>query len=451
MALYHTDKDPLAMSRVTLLLPTRRAVRTMRDAFLRIADGTPLILPHMRPFGDVSDEDMIIGAGSAPEGAHGLNLPPAIAPLDRQANLARLIKAWFEARGDDPALPLCLDLAAALGRFLDLVAMEGADLDALPDLVDDERFAGHWQSVMGFLNMARQAWPAKLAERQAFDAGTRRAALSRALADQWDRAQPDHPVIAAGSTGSVPATAALLKAVANLPNGHVILPGLDLGLAAASWQAMSDSHPQFGLRRVLSELKKARRDVTHWPWGPPGTRARLPFWRAAMRPAETAQHWRDEATGLAQTMDQALSGLSCLEAPDQQNEALGIALAMREVLELEGQTATLITPDRQLARRVAAELGRWRIDIDDSAGVPLTETDPARFLMMVAETAASGLAPIPLLALFKLPFERRRAGAGGGGVVAGGVGAGVSVGEAVAGRGVGVRGGAQARGGRGGR
>ena len=171
LALYHTDDDPLAMSRVTLLLPTRRAVRTMRDAFLRIADGTPLILPHMHPFGDVNDEDMIIGSAADPEGAHGLELPPAISALDRQANLAQLIKAWFEAQGDDPALPLCLDLAAALGRFLDLVAMENADLSALPNLVDDERFASHWQSVMGFLNIVRDAWPGMLAAREAIDAG----------------------------------------------------------------------------------------------------------------------------------------------------------------------------------------------------------------------------------------------------------------------------------------
>ncbi len=406
LTLYHTDDNPLAMSRVTLLLPTRRAVRTMREAFLRIADGAPLILPQMRPFGDVSDEDMIIGSAHDPEGAHGLDLPPAIAPLDRQANLAQLVKAWFEAQNDDPSLPLCLDLAAALGRFLDLVAMEQADLSALPTLVDDERFAGHWQSVMGFLNIVREAWPAMLEARQAVDAGTRRDALIRALADQWRRTPPNGPIIAAGSTGSVPATAALLKTVARLPEGHVILPGLDLGLDEESWQALSESHPQYGLRHLLEDLETPREGVAHWPWGQPDNRARLPFWRAAMRPAETAHQWRQSASAINADVDQALNGLSVLEAPDQQNEALSIALAMREVLETKQRTATLITPDRQLARRVTAELARWDINIDDSAGVPLTETDPARFLMMVAEVAANGFAPIPLLAMLKHPLAR---------------------------------------------
>ena len=41
---------------------------------------------------------------------------------------------------------------------------------------------------------------------------------------------PAGPVIAAGSTGTVPATARLLEVIASLPNGAVVLPGLDLSL-----------------------------------------------------------------------------------------------------------------------------------------------------------------------------------------------------------------------------
>ena len=46
-----------------------------------------------------------------------------------------------------------------------------------------------------------------------------------------------------------------------------------------------------------------------------------------------------------------------------------IALALRQTLEQDGQTAALVTPDRLLARRVASELARWQIAIDDSAAL----------------------------------------------------------------------------------
>jgi len=65
-----------------------------------------------------------------------------------------------------------------------------------------------------------------------------------------------------------------------------------------------------------------------------------------------------------------------------------------------------VTPDRALARRVAAELKRWGIAIDDSAGRPLAHTSAGAFLCLTAEAAAARFAPVPLLALLKHPFAR---------------------------------------------
>ncbi len=49
------------------------------------------------------------------------------------------------------------------------------------------------------------------------------------------------PVIAAGSTGSMPATAKLLAAIAQLPHGAVVLPGLDTDLDEDSWREIAGS------------------------------------------------------------------------------------------------------------------------------------------------------------------------------------------------------------------
>src|SRR5439155_1306191 len=65
------------------------------------------------------------------------------------------------------------------------------------------------------------------------------------------------PVIAAGSTGSMPATAMLLDTIAKLPHGAVVLPGLDTDLDAAAWELIggetdaAPGHPQFAMQALL--------------------------------------------------------------------------------------------------------------------------------------------------------------------------------------------------------
>src|SRR6516165_7829673 len=68
-----TGRDPLALPRVTVLLPTRRAVRSLREAFLRVLPdgrdpGTPLLLPRMRPIGDLDSDELSLVDGLGEDG-----------------------------------------------------------------------------------------------------------------------------------------------------------------------------------------------------------------------------------------------------------------------------------------------------------------------------------------------------------------------------------------------
>ena len=108
----------------------------------------------------------------------------------------------------------------------------------------------------------------------------------------------------------------------------------------------------------------------------------------------------DQAPAIAAGVE----GISLIEAADASEEAAVIALILREALEQPGKTATLVTPDRALARRVAGELKRWDVDVDDSAGRPLSHTPPGTFLCLLAEAADECFAPVPLLALLKHPL-----------------------------------------------
>ncbi|MGB5093269.1 MAG: double-strand break repair protein AddB [Parvibaculum sp.] len=392
---------------VTILLPTRRAVRALADAFLRAGDGKAMILPGITPLGDIDEDELLLDpVGLAEE---TLDLPPAIPPLMRQMRLARLILDYWERDSERgvPDIVRALSLASDLGQFLDMGLTEGVAFDQLASIVPDE-FARNWQLTIEFLAVLTEQWPRELDMLGMIDQADRRNRLLAGQADRWRATPPCGPVIAAGSTGSIPATARLMNVVARLAQGALVLPGLDLVMDAASWDAIGSpdtaSHPQYGLKKLLTSLGASRTDVMIWPGVATETSPRQRLISEALRPAATTDGWRDILSELAPLADESINGLSFIEAANEREEAGAIGLLMRHALETPGQTAALVTPDRQLARRVAMELQRWGIAIDDSAGIPLALTPPLVFLRHVADAAAEDFAPIPLLALLKHPL-----------------------------------------------
>jgi len=385
--------EPLGLSRVTVLLPTRRACRALREAFLRIGGGRPMLLPAMRPLGEVEEDALAF----VEEDAAALALPPAISPLARRCMLARILSAAADpATGEPPAAEQALDLAEALAALLDQVQAEELSFDRLEQLGLD--LPAHWRHVAAVLRAVTHLWPPVLAEEGRLDPMARRVALMHRQAEAWAARPPADPVIAAGSTGSFPATARLMRVVAGLPQGAVVLPGLDREMDAASWEAMEESHPQAGLRHLLAVLETPRAAVSDWqPAPPPAPRAALI--REMFRPAATAEAW----TRLA-LPPEATEGVFRIDAAGPREEASAIALVLREALETPARTAALVTPDRALAQRVAAQMRRWGVEIDDSAGVPLGQSRAGRFLRLVARAAREGFSPIALLALLRHPL-----------------------------------------------
>jgi ATP-dependent helicase/nuclease subunit B len=391
------DTDPLALSRATIYLPTRRAARGFADVFARVLGGAAL-LPDFRALGDVDEDEFLFDAAS-----EDLDLPPAINPVRRQLLLATLIRRWNETRsGNALGFVQAHALANGLAQLMDELEGQDADLAKLDDLAPLP-LAEHWAEVSDFLKLLRDHWPAILAGENAMNPIARRNRMLRALARRLAEEPPEGPVIAAGSTGSIPATGELLRVIARLANGTVVLPGLDRTLDDESWQDLDPGHPQFGMKQLLQRIGIARRDVADWSdAAPPGTRERV--LSETLRPAPTTDAWRVLAEQKNGDFARGFEGLSLVETADPAEEASVIALALREALETPGRTAALVTPDRALARRVAAELQRWDVLIDDSAGQPLAHAPPGAFLCLLAEAAESGFAPVPTMALFKHPL-----------------------------------------------
>ncbi len=437
-------RDPLALSTATIYLPTRRAVRTLVETFARVLNGAAL-LPDIRPLGDIDGDDEILFDAAGDD----LSLPPAIDPVRRRLLLATLVRRWAEHRRDaPPGFAQAAAMARHLARFLDDAETQQADLEKLRDLVPGT-FAEHWADTCDFLIFLRDEWPKLLAIEGVLDPAERRNLLLARLARRYRDSKPQSPVIAAGTTGSIPATAELLHTIALLPAGAVVVPALDRALDEDSWNLIEPGHPQYGMKQLLQRFGAQRSDVREWPGlhsascsyhcrpdaGDPilsgakvdrpdkpdddapanmehGREARVTLLRETLRPAPTTDTWRALAEVGTQEIADGLDGLGIIAAAHPGEEALAIALMLREAVEKPGKTAALVTPDRGLARRVAAELCRWNIAIDDSAGVSLAQTPPTVFLSLLAEAAAGKFAPVPLLALFKHPFAGSDGAAG---------------------------------------
>ncbi len=376
-------------ARGLILLPTRRAARALAEAFLRSADGRPMLLPRIAAIGALDEAPLAL--------AGALDLPPAVEPAERLAVLARLVMALPEPQGGAPGADRAWRLAAALAELMDEAEWAEIALQSALAGAADAAHAEHWQVTLHFLEIVTRAWPAWLAEQGLMNPVARQVALLRAQARAWQDAPPADPVWVAGTAGALPAVAELLRTVARLPNGCVVLPGLDEAMADPAWDAIDTPHPQAALRALLAGLGAARGDVARWTAPSDVPEGRVATLATALLPAPALAAWR--AACEAET-----AGLSRLEAADPQEEAVAIALILRNSIERPGRCAALVTPDRALAARVSAELLRWGVVADDSAGEKLAETPPAVLLRLLARAVADGLGPVALLALLKHPL-----------------------------------------------
>lgn len=404
-ARFEDPNNPFALADCLILLPTRRAIRSVERAFAPSRSEPGVLLPRLRALGDWDGGE---GEADDPSAWVGRELnPPPMSPMERQLQLMELVLAWHgrkapaaERKLMDPAL--ALGLAQDLAQLFDAAAAERMSWEKLRDLVPNE-LAMHWEQTLEFLKLLTEEWPNWLRDHARSDPAQHRDAQMKDLAAYWTVKPPEHPVIVAGSTGSVRATQDLMAAVMNMPRGAVILPGVDLDLDDATWAVLGPDHPQFVMKQLIGQLKLSRGDVEPWT-GAAGTPHRAKLISEMMRPAVATGAWRDFVARARDNASHMFDGMTWIESATPNAEALTIATILREALETPDATAALITPNRNLARRVAAQMRRWGVTADDSAGRPLSKTPLGGFLSLTMQAAAEAFAPVPLLALLKHPF-----------------------------------------------
>jgi ATP-dependent helicase/nuclease subunit B len=419
----YADAD-LGLARLTLLLPSQRAARTITEAFVRAGTDAAhkgMLLPRMVVVGDL-DLDEALGSLLDPVGA-AEHLPPAVDKTRRWLRLAEII-GLVEGEAA-PKGAARLRRAAEVAATIDRLAVEGIAPDHLladpvVALVGDQ--AEHWrQSTLAFLKIQTH-WRAELEARGEVDPPVRRNGLFDHAAAIWRDNPPPFPIVAAGVTSASPSLARLLRVVSEMPQGAVVLPDLDLTLDDEVWDELgragvadaaggapfgredAATHPQYHLKLLLNRMSVARGEVA--PWHRAGPSAAPPERSRAISnlflPPRASARWVD-----LPERQRRLSAVRLMESEHPGHEAQAIAILIREALEQPERRVALVTPNRGLAARVVAHLQRWGIQADDTAGRALPQTAPGRLLLLLAEVAGEGAPPVPLVALLGHPLVRR--------------------------------------------
>ncbi|MGV6838769.1 MAG: PD-(D/E)XK nuclease family protein [Planktomarina sp.] len=373
--------NPAQMARTQLYVNTRRMQRSVADLFMA---GDVSLLPQMNLVGDVP----YFGAATT------------ISPLAMQLQLADLIRPLLALETDMGPQATALDYAQSLASLMDEMAIEDVSTADIAGLsVTDE--AGHWQRVLGFLQIAK---PFLEASGDISPAMKQRLGTN-ALVQNWTDQPPNHPVVIAGSTGSRKTTFDLMMSAAKLPQGMIVLPGFD---PSSPWQALTsksarEDHPQYRFAALMDALDIAPGDVEPWTTDVPSAPKRNTLVSLALQPAPVTDTWMTEGPKLANDLEDACADITWLNAPDERTEAETIALRLCAALA-DGQTAAVITPNRNLTRRIASNLAGWGIVPDDSAGLPLLQSPPGRFLLHAADVMQGGVDLPTLLIFLKHPL-----------------------------------------------
>ncbi|MGB0919250.1 MAG: double-strand break repair protein AddB [Holosporaceae bacterium] len=375
-----TPHPGIALSKVTLFLPTERAIKDFTACLMdehhkahkdRAKSLCTTLLPQCFTLGHLAPAAYALMQEKVPP---ALQKAQIITPSQRLGLLLQLIG---QTNTQNIPMAVALRLAHALSNLLDRAAIEEVSLSALETLVP-EHFSKHWQESLRFLEIVTKAWPSLLAEKNLIEPYVFEQNCANALSDFFTLAPPHTPVIIAGSTGTAPRIARLMKAVLSYAAGTVVLPSFDLQTSVPP-EGLPKGHAQAQLHHLLQDLACNVSNVKQWPQrGGQQSDAQQHLLRQAFEEARLK-----EQNSTTESLHKADHALHLIEADTQAHEALCIALCLRQMLEDPHKTATIVVADPDLGKLIQTQMQRFGVSLTSAAGKLLTTHPLARFLTLL--------------------------------------------------------------------
>ena len=385
-----TDYPPEKNTTIKIYVNSNRMLQKIKSEFTSVGAS---ILPNLSTLSHLIDDFEV-------------SLSDIVDPLSLRLELAQIISKFIEIEPSFGSQNSCFDLADSLANLIKEIHEEGLSLEVLTKLNLDD-YSEYWQRNRKFFILIKEY----LDDRKIVSLEQNQWRLIDGLEKKWVDNPPTHPIMVVGSTGSKGITQKLIKLISTLPQGAVVLPGVDFETPKFVWDALGKSkkteipledHPQYRLKELTSKLNIKLSEIERWVETKPSIEARNKLVSLAMQPAPITDTWLEEGPKL-KNIREAISDVTILEAPSDRVEALAISMGIRKALE-DNKTCLVITPNRVLARKIVAALKQWDLDADDAAGIPLSISVIGRLFLKVSNLQGNLLNSLNFIELFKHPF-----------------------------------------------
>ncbi len=385
--------DAYTLARAIVYLPTRQACRTFRKVLFHEAGNKALLKPRVIPLNELEETEIAL---TSLKGCQFIaDLPDAMPPARRVLILASLIQRVRTGLQQDISFSDAISIAHYLGNLIDEFHREELPLTQLERLKPSGKAADHWTTLLDFLKILSHHWPAILQENKVMDSTERHNSIVLFQAAEWETCPPSYPIIIAGSMGTISSTDHLIKVVSMLPQGQVILPGLQQGLDDL---LLPEYHPQFSLYSLLKRLKISSHAVKNIP-----NEKDLFMNRSSMFANSFDETSLKEDQSISSVLIENFLYAQCVHA---QEELDIICLYAREGLQ-QGKKIACIVPHSTLAKRLHIELTKWGVQVSSAFQQPFKETLWGSFFCLTAAYFAEEFSYLNLLNILKHPLSQK--------------------------------------------
>ena len=375
--------DKTLLSKTLILLPSLMSCRALEHKFTERSSN--LILPRIVPMGAIEDALSF-------EVIESLNtIPKSITYTEAKFLLANLIRA--EAK-EPTVYSEALNIASELLKLISKFDKEDISLSQISKIFIGDTSI-HIERIFNYLKLISKAWPKLLTKHNSITPIARRNIFIKTLIKKWSTLPPSYPIIAAGSTGTFHSTQILLDTISSLPNGFVIMQGIE-NLDILDHTNIDEKHPCFQLHSLIKTLKVTTKEIQPWHLSSEITALKQSLIKTLF---ETTPTFSSNPITLSNK-----ETLEYLECTSTQEEATIIAIKIRELLSQGLTNIGVVTNEKNLRTRVATLLKLWNIKAESSDGIALKFTPQYSFLTAIFTAAYEEFSSISLLKLLQHEF-----------------------------------------------